>query len=299
MSGLPILLVSGLGVALLAGLTSGARARRAQSTAPGGGSDQRRRRRRPAQRTSSSTRSTSNAPAPPKPTPKAKRRRKKRARPKETPVPLNKEYTITTTTAETPIAPHTVHVEPEPPPKPDSAPTVSPRGYAQRLYDYARGMISADRATELGTKGKPNATVRAYQGGMGKLKRDGIYGPKTRARGKELLGKSFPVRKRAEPVIAPEPAPPPPPPAAMVLEAEETATEIVRSPREAAQDLFEYAKRAPRVKGRGAWFGTKLKPNATVAQAQRDMGELTDDGIYGPKTRRRGRALLGRVFPAR
>lgn len=293
MTALPIL-VAGLGVALLAGLTSSARARARTSTKPGEGGRARRRRRRPAaRRTRSSKPSESRAPSPPKP--KKRRRSKGKPKPKPTATTLEKEYTITATEAE-PIKPHLVHLQPSPPPKPAST-GLSPREAAQRLYDYAGGLLRADRGDQLGTRGKPNETVRHYQGLMGKIKVDGQYGPKTRARGKELLGKTFPVRKRAEPRIPAEvPEPPRPAPA---RELETSPAEMVRTPKEAAQDLFDYAKAAPKVKGRGEWFGTKAKPNAIVAAAQRNMGGLNDDGIYGPKTRKRGRALLGRVFPAR
>jgi hypothetical protein len=41
-------------------------------------------------------------------------------------------------------------------------------------------------------------------------------------------------------------------------------------------------------------FGTKARPNGELAKAQADMGGLNPDGIYGPKTRARVKALVGR-----
>lgn len=296
MTMVPILIASGLGVALLAGLTSGARASTRATPGKEGGRRRRRRRRPAARRTRSSKPSKSRAPRPPKP--KAKRARS-RAKPKpKAATTLDKEFTITATEAE-PIQPHRVRVEPAQPPKPRST-GLSPRDAAQRLYDYARGLLRADRGGELGTKGRPSETVRHYQKAMGKIRADGQYGPKTRARGKELLGRTFPVRKRATAPAEVVPAPPKPAePTAEPASVTTAPAEMVRTPKEAAQDLFDYAKQAPKKAGRGEWFGTKTKPNPIVAAAQRNMGGLKDDGIYGPKTRRRGRALLGRPFPTR
>jgi hypothetical protein len=71
-----------------------------------------------------------------------------------------------------------------------------------------------------------------------------------------------------------------------------------RAPKAAAQSLYDYVSAAIKA-GRGATLGTKSSPNAVVRDAQQDMGELVADGIYGPATRTRGKALLGRTFPAR
>jgi hypothetical protein len=44
-------------------------------------------------------------------------------------------------------------------------------------------------------------------------------------------------------------------------------------------------------------LGSKKKPNANVREAQRDMKQLTADGIYGPKTRARVHTLTGKNPP--
>jgi hypothetical protein len=50
----------------------------------------------------------------------------------------------------------------------------------------------------------------------------------------------------------------------------------------------------------GGLPGTKAAPAKTVRDAQHDMGGgLIADGIYGPKTQARGKALTGKAFPAR
>jgi hypothetical protein len=61
------------------------------------------------------------------------------------------------------------------------------------LFEYATAAKKANRMSSLGTKGKPNEVVRDAQADMGTTP-DGIYGPGDRARGKELLSKTFPAR---------------------------------------------------------------------------------------------------------
>lgn len=70
----------------------------------------------------------------------------------------------------------------------------SPQQAARELLSYARKAIAARNGAALGTKGRPNAFVRAAQLDMGQVKADGIYGTATRARGKALLHKDFPAR---------------------------------------------------------------------------------------------------------
>lgn len=66
-----------------------------------------------------------------------------------------------------------------------------------------------------------------------------------------------------------------------------------RSPQAAASDLLTYFNA-------GRPLGTKDAPSTFVEAAQRDMGGgIATDGIYGPDTRARGRALIGKVFPPR
>lgn len=86
-------------------------------------------------------------------------------------------------------------------PKASAATTVeptaprSPKEAAQALFDYASRVLKAGKGASLGTANAPSSTVRAAQSDMAMHVADGIYGPDTRARGKELLGKTFPVRK--------------------------------------------------------------------------------------------------------
>lgn len=60
-----------------------------------------------------------------------------------------------------------------------------------------------------------------------------------------------------------------------------------RSPQQAAKDLTLY------VQDKNANLGKKGAPSAFVKAAQTDMGGLTADGIFGPKTKDRAATLLG------
>jgi hypothetical protein len=194
-------------------------------------------------------------------------------------------------------------------PKPAPSLRIRPKKYAEQLYVYASRMIRAGKASKLGTKANPNPEVKRMQGGMRRLTKDGIYGPATRKRGKELIGKSFPIRRSVkpaerEPFKAPAPLPavtaPPPIEREPEYEAppEPEPAPLARAPKRAALDLLSYARSIGK-SGRAAAFGYKNNPNETVEDAQRDMGGLVADGIYGPNTRRRGRTLTGQSFPAR
>lgn len=66
-------------------------------------------------------------------------------------------------------------------------------------------------------------------------------------------------------------------PAAIVNAPPPTPTEVVRSPKQAAQELRAFLLRTGR-------FGTLKDRPEEVKAAQRDLG-LTDDGIVGPRTR--------------
>ena len=330
-----------------------------------------------------------------------------------------------------PIVPGSQDTGTPAPPKPPKPSKRSPKDAAQALYDYVVAAINAGRARSLGSKGAPNAIVADAERDMGVVPDNGvygIYGPKVRARGKELLGKTFPARPsepakptkpdaqpqkpkppassstplKSDPVVlqeadrvrlergasyrativlsgmetlasneqvaerlqslvgpwkplsvtgsggvrratgtyagntrtverpgnvtefervaapqkpaqpapapprpAPSPAPAPRPP--IVPGSQNTGTPApsppspVRSPVAAAQALYDYASAAIKA-GRGSSLGTKGKPNAVVADAERDMGIVPDNGvygIYGPKIRARGKELLGKTFPAR
>ena len=220
------------------------------------------------------------------------------------------------------IAPYRVDVKA----KPRVATTLGPRAAAQQLFRYVAGVISAGKASTLGTKGNPNPEVKRLQLAMGGIRGDGIYGPATRARGKELLGREFPARRRRRsvpepptavrqppsPRLEPEPERLPPPAPEEEEEPEEEAPEYEpavlteleppelsqRSPKRAALDLLLYVRNIGST-GRAAALGYKNHPSQMVKDAQRDMGDLIDDGIYGNKTRARGKALTQQRFPAR
>jgi peptidoglycan hydrolase-like protein with peptidoglycan-binding domain len=184
----------------------------------------------------------------------------------------------------------------------------APRVAAQDLYNYVTELVRADRGAELGSASKPNATVRDAQRDMKLVTADGIYGTKTRARGKELLGREFPAREsktRGQPLASstkPTPAKavviPPHAAPAVVLEHAPAAEPpppsqpvAPHSPRESAEAMYVYVS-AP-----SSDLGSKKKPNATIRAAQKAMGGLTADGIYGPKTRARIHTLTGRNPP--
>ncbi|HEX6290295.1 MAG TPA: hypothetical protein VFZ66_13970 [Herpetosiphonaceae bacterium] len=154
----------------------------------------------------------------------------------------------------------------------------SPKQAAQALHAYVTGVIRSGRgATELGSKAARNNTVAVAQRDMRGLEVDGIYGPKTQARGKELLGIEFPSRYGTSTKIKP-PVPP---------------LTAANEQQRAAEGLLAYLSKP------GADQGAKGRPAAYVKAAQAAMGGLTADGIYGPNTRARGAALTGKPFPPR
>ena len=185
--------------------------------------------------------------------------------------------------------------------RPDStAASRSPRQAATDLYTYVTQAMRQGLEGPLGSKTTPDEYLAAAQRDMRLIASDGIYGPKTAARGKELLGREFPPRHATKRRVIPAtvinalPAstaavldfPPPEPPSLM-------SKVPVHSPKEAAAALFELVTHPP------VSWGSKASPNYLLRDAQRDMGGLTADGIYGPKTQARGTLLLGRSFPAR
>jgi len=175
---------------------------------------------------------------------------------------------------------------------------LKPREAAERLYAFASMKLQSGQGADLGVKGNPSATVQAFQKAMRRITADGFYGPETRARGKELLGRDFPIRRRVAPSqqLPPEPPPPPAPPAP--APPSPTTPSPAQTQRAAAESLLAYVQ-ALGTRGRAKALGYRAHPNATVRDAQRAMGELTADGIYGPATRRRGKALTGKTFPPR
>lgn len=198
---------------------------------------------------------------------------------------------------------------------------------ATELLSYASMAIRSGMDAQLGTKELPSDYVAAAQRDMRGLVSDGVYGPKTMKRGHELTGISFPSRvkglgrsqapklpspasssafktplKKALPLSAAEldaiPVPPPPPTAAIEKPpaAPPSPATVVHehSPVEAAAALFEYLRST-----KPPTWGVKGAPNKVIQAAQNDMGGLAADGIYGPKTRARGKELLGKAFPPR
>jgi hypothetical protein len=155
----------------------------------------------------------------------------------------------------------------------------TPTQAANDLYNYATGLVRQGRGSELGDEKHRNATVAAAQKDMNGPKLQaaldrgelGIYGPLTRARGKELTGKEFPVRDYK-------------PPAAH------------RSAKQAADQLYTYVVNAIRDHNMAA-LGKRGAPNATVRAAQQDMGMTAaqSDGIYGPQTQAKGAAPISVV----
>jgi hypothetical protein len=81
---------------------------------------------------------------------------------------------------------------------PKAAPAPASKRSAQQaaldLLAYVTPILAAKRGSELGVKGAPNAVVKAAQLDMGDVPADGIYGPRTRAKGKALISKNFPAR---------------------------------------------------------------------------------------------------------
>jgi hypothetical protein len=170
----------------------------------------------------------------------------------------------------------------------EAGPARAPRVAARELLNLVSPLIRAGRLAELGTKEAPSDEIANLQRDMRGLKSDGIYGPKTQARGKELLGIEFPSRsgskRRAQ--AQPLPAAPPAPASLATLE-------VQRAPQEAAHALYELVTTPP------VHWGSTESPNADIRRAQQDMGRIAADGIYGPKTQARAAALLRQSFPAR
>jgi hypothetical protein len=154
-----------------------------------------------------------------------------------------------------------------------------PQHVKRKPADAARDLLSYLHRTSSdlwGAKNAPNATVRAAQADMGALVADGIYGPRTQARGTALAGTAFPTRGE---------------PRKSEAKAHPAAT---RTKEQAASDLLQELKLKPKSE-----WGTRSNPNPTIKACQLDMGGLIVDGIYGPKTQARGAALLMQPFPAR
>jgi hypothetical protein len=168
---------------------------------------------------------------------------------------------------------------PKPAAKPAAKPVAkrSPKQAALELQSYL------SKGGAPGSKGKPAAAVRDAQRDMGMVakEQDGIVGPHTRAAAKSL-GVTLP-----EPKASPAKAAPATKKLAPVAKAK-------RAPKQAALDLANYVKQS------GAQLGNRNRPSQIVHDAQVDMlMPVTQvDGIYGPVTAARGKAL-GVAMPAR
>lgn len=174
----------------------------------------------------------------------------------------------------------------------------TPAAAAKALRQYLRG------GGNFGTKSNPSRKVSRYQRrmGMAEKERDGIVGPKTRRRAKKY-GVVLPLRgaaatserarnqNRATIDFANN----------MALQdgSEKSAGEIKaeedghdkkqrrkrKRPKAAALALRTYLKK------KGANFGSKRKRSRKVRRLQKKMRKIKADGIVGPKTRRRAKAL--------
>jgi hypothetical protein len=163
--------------------------------------------------------------------------------------------------------------------------TRAPSDAARELYSLVVPLIRDGNLDALGTNAQPSQAIAILQRDMRVIKSDGIYGPKTAARGKELLGREFPPRTApANRRVSATPATPAP-------QAPKVA--IRYSPEQAAEALYLLVTHPP------VDWGSKKLPNSLIEAAQHDMGELVADGVYGPKTQARGTKLTGHKFPAR
>lgn len=76
---------------------------------------------------------------------------------------------------------------------PPTASSSPERAAAAELFNYVTKTETNPR--KWGTRAAPNRAIKLLQGQMGEIVADGIYGPATRGRGKQLLGKTFPARR--------------------------------------------------------------------------------------------------------
>ena len=198
-------------------------------------------------------------------------------------IPANK-VTVTTGTPKPTPPPGAATDRRDPPPEVVITQRTTKQA-AQALYNYVTPIIRSGRGAELGSAAKPNDTVAAAQRDMKLVASDGIYGPKTQARGKELLGMEFPSRYGIGTKL----------PAANVLNKPPAAPPITTTNEQAraAESLLAYLSQP------GANQGVKGSPSVFVKASQAAMGQLTADGIYGPATRARGAQLTGKTFPPR
>lgn len=170
-------------------------------------------------------------------------------------------------------APH--HASPQHPAERRAPAGRSPRAAAQALYDYARdpAVRTAHPASAFGYRGHPNSFVRQAQLDMGLVlpDADGIYGPRTRARGQQLLGRPFPPRPGGGAPVH-HTAPPAPHPA------DDSAR------REAARRAAIRAQRARARAARIAAANERRRRAAAAAAAAPEEGPYTEPVHAEPST---------------
>ncbi len=200
------------------------------------------------------------------------------------------------TTVVSEIPDHAVHVEtkptPAPAPKPATPKKRSARQAATDLYEYAAAAINAGKAASLGDKTHSNPFVKKAQSDMGKLDDDGVYADKTRARGKELLGKPFPARTSKPKAEAPAPKPkttPAPKPSVEVIKQHDNAMAEQKKNDPKGTKAYATARELDKYLMAGGRSRTK------IADLQWALG-LDADGIPGDEiTKPRVEHLLGVV----
>ncbi len=192
-------------------------------------------------------------------------------------------------------APAPTPKKPEPAPapapvakKPDEKPPVATKSKLETLASSAvntvRGLIVKDKTPPTSVV----PAVKLFQAELSDsaVKADGLWGPKTRAAAARVLRVAESTLPEYAAKFGPKPA------KAEVL----PAPKATRTPVQAASDLYNYVTK---INTAASTWGTKTRPNDTIKRAQADMGQLVADGIYGPGTRARGKALLGKAFPER
>jgi hypothetical protein len=175
--------------------------------------------------------------------------------------------------------------------------TESQYAAARALNAYLRGS-----GADFGAKGKPSTKVRTLQAQMGKITADGIVGPKTEARAKEL-GQTLPARPAAKPASRPllsaplvfptKPAPAAAKPVAAAKPATSAAKPPAAAPAKPAAAATSPATSAARALD--AYLQGGGRDRARIADLQWQLG-LDADGIPGAGTRSAVQRELGTAF---
>jgi len=165
------------------------------------------------------------------------------------------------------------------------APTAKPPAPAAKSGKANTAVIAAQRLQQfldsgkgsLGAKGQPSKDIADGQRGMAGLAVDGIYGPATQKRSTNL---GVPLKDRAYYAALRTAVTKPAPALSPVNDMPPQAI----TPKDAAKSLISYLDG-------GGDPGKTGAPSQQVAQMQKQMGGLTADGIYGPKTQARAKSL--------